>query len=259
MVAGAFSEVVAAAEAASRAVMSGGKLAYAGAGSSGLMALADGLELPGMFGVDADRIVLLFAGGTKCLERMVGGPDDDVELAEADARSSGLSHGDCTICVSASGSTPYTLAVQRHLGKLGVNTVAIANNANSPLLNEAQFPITLHTPPEIIAGSTRMGAATAQKIALNMLSTLMAVELGHVHDGMIVNLLADNEKLRQRAIGIVAEIAGCSTGSSAKYIEEARGSVKIAVLLAGGSASLKDAETLLEKSGGKLWSVLRSI
>ena len=219
------------------------------------MALADGFELPGTFGVDADRIVLLFAGGTKCLERMVGGPDDDVELAEADARSSGLSHGDCAICVSASGSTPYTLAVQRHLGKLGVNTVAIANNANSPLLNEAQFPITLHTPPEIIAGSTRMGAATAQKIALKVLSTLMAVELGHVHDGMIVNLLADNEKLRQRAIGMVAEIAGCS----AKYLEEARGSVKIAVLLAGGSASLKDAETLLEKSEGKLRSVLRSI
>ena len=180
----------------------GGRLAYAAAGSSGLMALADALELPGTYGIPRDRIAILIAGGDEALRtsgRRPGGRHRRRPRAPSPTPAS--ARGDCLIAVSASGSTPY--AVRRAATKRarrGAATIAIANNAGTPLLRPwPTSPILLATPPEVIAGSTRMGAGTAQKIALNMLSTLAAIHLGHVHDGYMVNLIADNIKLRDRA------------------------------------------------------------
>ena len=135
----------------------------------------------------------------------------------------GSAQGDCLIAVSASGSTPYAVGALKEAVRLGAKTIAIANNAGSPLLQLAEAPILLATPPEIIAGSTRMGAGTAQKIALNMLSTLAAIHLGHVHDGYMVNLHADNIKLRGRAARIVAAIAGCDEKAALAALEKTGG------------------------------------
>ena len=200
---GAIPAIAKAAEIIASRLNSGGKLAYAAAGSSGLMALADALELPGTFGIRRDRIAILIAGGDEAFKTLAGGPEDDIDEAAAAIANAGIGKGDCLIAISASGSTPYAVKAIEEARRRGAATIAIANNKDTPLLKLADVAILLETPPEVIAGSTRMGAGTAQKIALNMLSTLAAIHLGHVHDGYMVNLTADNIKLRDRAARIV--------------------------------------------------------
>lgn len=241
----------AAAEAAANALRSGGKLAYAGAGSSGLMALADCLELLGTFGIPVHRTPMLFAGGADALLKMTGGVEDDPALAAADFARAGLQAGDALIAVSASGSTPYTLAVCDLAAKAGVKVIGIANVHGSALLRAADIPILLDTGPEIVAGSTRLGAATAQKVALNLISVTLGVRLGHVHDGMMVNLIADNAKLRDRAARIVAQIAGVGTKAALTALDQTGGAVKPAVLVAQG-ATPQAAQERLTRAGGHL-------
>ena len=231
---------------------SGGRIVYAAAGSSGLMALADALELPGTYGIPLDRIVVLMAGGAEALTNLAGGPEDDYEQAARDVSNAQITAGDCLIAVSASGATPYALGALREAGRLGAATIAIANNEQAPMLALAQTSILLETPPEVIAGSTRMGAGTAQKIALNMLSTLAAIHLGHVHDGYMVNLFADNLKLKRRAAGIVSAVAGCGEAEALAVLERSNGSVKPAILLAAGAADIETAQRMLDGSGQKL-------
>jgi N-acetylmuramic acid 6-phosphate etherase len=238
---------------------SGGRLIYCGAGSSGLMAMADGLELPGTYGIAPDQAPILLAGGADSLQLLAGGYEDDVELAASDVEALSITDGDCMVCVSASGSTPYTLRAAE-LGKArGAAIISIANNAGKPLLDLADVPVLLATPPEAIAGSTRMGAGTAQKIALNMISTLTAVHLGHVHDGFMVNLRADNAKLRDRARRMVATISGTDGDRAGRLLDEADGSVKIAVLLAAGADGTQSAGRLLESCNQNLRSALKTL
>lgn len=241
-----------AAELVFRSLLNGGRLAYAAAGSSGLMALADGLELPGTFGIPRDRIKILLAGGTESLVNLPGAPEDDAAQARNDLIDAQLGAGDCLIALSASGSTPYAIAALEAARERGMSTVAIANNPDSPVHKLAEVAILLETPPEMVAGSTRMGAATAQKIALNMISTLVAINLGHVHGGYMVNVHADNIKLRQRAARIVAAVSGCDAGSAQEFIERGEGSVKAAILIASGAVDAAMANELLERSGQKL-------
>jgi N-acetylmuramic acid 6-phosphate etherase len=228
------------------ALKSGGKVIYAGAGSAGLVAMADAMELPGTYGIPPERIAILFAGGLPNIADLPGGPEDDASLGERDAAI--IEAVDCVICVSASGSTPYTVAVAETAKRRGAKLVAMANNAGAKLFGGADAAILLETPPEVVAGSTRMGAATAQKIAFNMLSTLTAVKLGHVHDGHMVNLRADNGKLRIRAARMVADIAGIGFDEARAWVEASEGSVKVAVLLAAGAADLEAAKILLARS-----------
>ncbi len=237
------------AEAAARAaatLRAGGRLAYAAAGSSGLMALADAAELPGTFGIARDRIELLLAEGAANLLDLPAAPEDDESRAARDVAAARIGKGDCLIALSASGTTPYAVAALQAAKAAGAVTIAVANNDGAPLLKLADIAILLPTPPELIAGSTRMGAATAQKIALNMMSTLMAIELGHVHDGHMVNLRAENKKLRQRAARIVAAISKQDEQAAAAWLDAAGGSVKHAVLLAAGAADMAAASRLLE-------------
>ncbi|WP_105402269.1 MULTISPECIES: N-acetylmuramic acid 6-phosphate etherase [unclassified Neorhizobium] len=232
------------------ALKSGGKVVYAGAGSAGLVAMADAMELPGTYGIPPERIAILFAGGVPTIADLPGGPEDDASLGERDADI--VDAADCIICVSASGSTPYTVAVAETAKRRGAKLVAMANNAGAKLFEGADAAILLETPPEVVAGSTRMGAATAQKIAFNMLSTLTAVKLGHVHDGHMVNLRADNGKLRVRAARIVADIAGIGFDAARIWVEAAEGSVKVAVLLAAGAIDVEAAKSLLARSDDML-------
>ena len=237
----------------------GGKLAYAAAGSSGLMALADALELPGTFGIQRDRIAILIAGGEEAFRTLAGGPEDDTEEAAAAVANAGIGAGVCLFALSASGTTPYAVRAIEEAASRGAATIGIANNRDSALLRKADTAILLETPPEVIAGSTRMGAGTAQKIALNMLSTLTAVHLGHVHDGYMVNLMADNIKLRDRAARIVAAVSGRGRDEAARLLEKSGGAVKTAILLAAGADSADAAQRILEEAGQKLRPALSAL
>ncbi|PBB45161.1 N-acetylmuramic acid 6-phosphate etherase [Mesorhizobium sp. WSM3866] len=256
---GAIPAIAEAAELVARQLKGGGRLAYAAAGSSGLMAVADALELPGTFGIARDRIAILIAGGDEAFRTLAGGPEDDTEEAAAAVANANIGKGDCLIAISASGSTPYAVQAIGDARRRGAATIAIANNKGATLFGEADVAILLETPPELIAGSTRMGAGTAQKIALNMLSTLAAVHLGHVHDGYMVNLAAENIKLRDRAVRMVAAISGRSREDAARLLEESGGGVKTAILLAAGAANADAAEKILEKTGQKLRPALSAI
>lgn len=246
--------LAAAADHAAQSLRNGHKLAYAGAGSSGLMALADCLEMLGTFGIPADRTPMLFAGGADALLKMTGGVEDDPALAAADLARANLCAGDTLIAVSASGSTPYTLAVMQAAKQAGCTIIGIANVPDSALLQAADVPVFLETGAEIVAGSTRLGAATAQKVAMNLISVLVGVHLGHIHDGMMVNLIADNAKLKDRAARIVAKVAGVDTGIARIALNRTNGAVKPAVLVAKGATPdaartrLNDAQGILARA-----------
>ncbi len=258
-VARATDSIAKAAHLAAETLASGGRLAYAAAGSSGLMALADALELPGTYGIAPDRIVILIAGGVASLSRLAGSYEDDANQAANDIAAAGLERGDCLIAISASGTTPYALAAIYEAKRRGLRIIAIANNPGVPLFEKADVAITLETPAEMVAGSTRMGAGTAQKIALNLLSTLMAIHLGHVHDGYMVNLTADNIKLRERAARIVAAISACDISDALRLLEASGGSVKSAILLAAGAASAGQASEILESNQQRLRPALSEL
>lgn len=250
--------IEAAAVLAADVLRAGGKLGYAGAGSSGLMALADALELAGTFGIMPDRTPILFAGGAAALLHMTGGVEDDPALAAADFAAAGLRAGDAVLCLSASGRTPYTLEVARLARAAGVQVVGFANVAGSPLAALADIAVTLETGPELVNGSTRMGAATAQKVALNMLSTRLGVLLGHVHDGYMVNLIADNTKLMDRAARIVSALSGREMDAARLALSQSGGAVKPAVLIAAGAAPDRVA-AMLTDSGGALGPALAAL
>lgn len=256
---GALADIAAAARLAADALLSGGRLVYAGAGSSGLMAMADALELPGTYGIARDRIVILLAGGAASLEDLAGGYEDDRALAVSDAETAGIDARDCVIAVSASGSTPYVLAIEAYARGKGARVVAMANNPGAALFEGADVSILLQTPPEVISGSTRMGAGTAQKVAFNMFSTLVGILLGHVHDGHMVNLKADNIKLKGRACRIVSDISGVGLDEAERLLVRSEGSVKEAVLLAAGVADADAAKAALIRSGQSLRRALKAL
>lgn len=258
-VASAIPDIARGAELMAATIAGGGRLIYAAAGSSGLMALADALELPGTYGIPREQIRIMFAGGAAALTDMVGGPEDDADAARAEIAEIGVKAGDCIIAVTASGSTPYPIAGVAAARAAGATSIGIANNTGAPLFEMVDVAICLPTPPEVIAGSTRMGAGTAQKIALNMMSTMMAVHLGEVHDGFMVNVVADNIKLRIRARAMVMAISGVDETEAELALKAAHGAVKLAVLLARGVADAHAAEALLKRHSGKLRPALATL
>jgi N-acetylmuramic acid 6-phosphate etherase len=231
----------------------GGRLIYAGAGASIRIAVQDGSELPATFGMAEDRLVYLIAGGRAGLvETLAEAEDDAADGAHAAAIAT---PGDATIAVAASGTTPFTVAAARQAKARGALVVAMVNNADTPLGRLADVEISLPTGPEVIAGSTRMAAGTAQKAAFSLLSTLVHIKLGAVHDGLMVNLDAGNAKLRQRALGIVMRIAGV-TEAQARAALDASGAIKPAIMLCAGAPSLMAAEQLLAGTNRNLRQAL---
>lgn len=245
----AIPDIIRVAEAGVAVLRSGGRVGYAGAGSSGLMALADCLELPGTFGIAPDRLQMMFAGGAASLLRMAGGVEDDPVLARADLDRSGLASGDLVLCLAASGGTPYTLTIAEEASARGVRVAGLANVQDAPLLRLADIPVFLDTGPEIIAGSTRLAAGTAQKLALNLMSVLIGTRLGHVHDGYMVNLTADNAKLRRRALRMVATLSAQDEARAEAALDAAGGEVKPAVLIARGLSGAEAFAALAASDG----------
>ena len=234
-------------------VRRGGTLQYAAAGSSGLMALADASELPGTFGIDQKQVAVHMAGGVPVNGIMPGDTEDSIDDAQRDAAK--IAEGDAAIVISASGTTPYALAFAKTAKARGADLICIANRPGSALLQVADVAIALPTAPEFVEGSTRLGAGTAQKVALNMMSTQMGVLLGHVHEGMMVNLTPDNIKLRQRAAGIVCHISAVSASEAEQALQLTGYNTKAAVLVARG-LTVENALALLEKHDGLLSACL---
>jgi N-acetylmuramic acid 6-phosphate etherase len=232
-----------------------GRLIYVGAGTSGRLAAQDGAELMPTFSWPRERLVLIMAGGPAALTQSIEGAEDRAEEGVRLVREHDVDTKDVLIAVAASGTTPFTVACLREGKNAGALTVGIANNRDTPLLREADHPIWLDTGAEPIAGSTRLVAGTAQKVTLNLLSSLLMILLGRVYGGLMVDVQASNEKLLRRSEDMVMRIAGSRREEARDALGRARGSVKLAVLLSQG-CDLKTAATLLDRGGGQLRKAL---
>lgn len=228
-----------------------GRLVYAGAGASGRLAVQDGVELHPTFGWPNERLVYLLAGGEVALTRSLEGAEDNEGAGEAAMAKLEPTREDVLVAVAASGTTTFTRAVQRTGRRAGALTIALANNPGTPLLAEAEIPVLLHTGPEFLAGSTRMTAGTAQKIALNLFSTQLMIELGRVYQGFMVHVVPTNAKLVERSRRMVAAITGASPDVAAGAYEEAGRSVALAVLRLDGLA-IDEARARLDAAHGDL-------
>jgi N-acetylmuramic acid 6-phosphate etherase len=233
----------------------GGRLVYAGAGTSGRLAVQDGAELMPTFGWPRDRLLLFIAGGEEAMVRAKEGAEDEPGRAVDLVRRHGITLKDVLIAVAASGTTPFTLACLREAKHCDALTVGIANNPRTPILEEAEYPIYLDTGPEPIAGSTRMNAGTAQRIALIALSSLVMIRLGKVYAGLMVDVQATNAKLVERRENMLFHLTGKSSADVREALRRSHGSVKLAVLLLRG-CELDEAERLLVRAGGQLRAAL---
>ncbi len=245
-----------AAAAAAARLRAGGRLGYAGAGTSARLAVQDGTELTPTYGWPRDRLVFLVAGGSEALTRSIEGAEDDPVAGAAAAET--LGSVDVLVGVSASGRTPYTVGAVERARRSGALTVGIANNAGTPLFAAAEYPVLIETGAESIAGSTRMKAGTAQKAALTLFSTLVMIRLGRVHDGLMVDMVATNAKLRARALAMLSEIADADGASAQAALDAAGGHVKLAVLISRGLAP-EAAQALLDEHGGNLRHALAAL
>lgn len=233
----------------------GGRLVYGGAGSSARIGVQDGAELVPTFSWPPDRLAFAVAGGEEALLRPAENAEDSADAAAARIRELDISLADVVVAVAASGVTPYTLGLTRAARERGALTIAFANNAGSPLLLASECPILLDTGAEPVAGSTRLKAGTAQKVALNLFSTSLMMQLGRVYRGMMVSLTPTNQKLRQRAAQIVERTTGCQPGAAALALERAGGDVRTAILIAHGLDPAA-AAALLNKHEGRLRDAL---
>ena len=248
----AFPAIAEAAKNIARVIGEGGRLIYCGAGSSGLIAVQDGAELPGTFGIDPAQIVFLLAGGLDKAHNLLGHVEDDEAAAFREVEALGRLSKDVVIAISASGSTPYTCAAAQKAKEGGASLIGISNRVGAPLLKLVDVPILVPTPEEAVTGSTRMAAGTIQKCILGLISTLAHTRLGHVYHGEMVNLRADNAKLRRRAADIVRRATGVTEEKAIRSLEEAGASVKSAILLAEGARNAEEAQRLLTETGGQI-------
>jgi N-acetylmuramic acid 6-phosphate etherase len=233
----------------------GGRLIYAGAGTSGRLAVQDGAELMPTFNWPRERLLLLMAGGDQAMVRAVEGAEDERWQAEELVRHHEINASDALVAVAASGTTPFTVACMRAAKQAGALTVGIANNAATPLLTDSDHAIFLETRAEPIAGSTRMNAGTAQRVTLNLLSTLVMIRLGRVYRGLMVDMQASNKKLTRRKEEMLVYLTGKSRGEAQAAIAAAKGDLKLAVLLLHG-CDAERGRAILAKANGRLRAAL---
>ena len=223
----------------------GGRLIYAGAGTSGRIAMLDASELPPTYGIDPSMVPVLMAGGERAFLHAVEGAEDD-EDAAIEAVNREVRGEDAVVGIAASGTTPYTVAAIRRANMLGALTVGVTSVADSPLAKESDIPIVVQTGPEVIMGSSRMKSGTAQKLVLNTISTGVMIRLGHVYSNLMIDMPATNEKLRNRAVRMVELAAGVQRPAAVQAMREADGNVKLATVMAKKKISADDARRLLD-------------
>ena len=246
-----------AAEAAAARLTRRGRLVYAGAGTSGRIAVQDGVELGPTFSWPASRLVFLLAGGLDALSESAEGAEDDAGAAAAQVEAAGVTEADVVVGVAASGRTPFTVEVVRQARERGALTLGVANNPDTPLLAVAEHALLADTGSELIAGSTRMKAGTAQKALLNIFSTATMLRCGLVYRGLMVNMRVSNEKLNLRARGMVEQLADVDATEAQDALTRADDHIKTAVLLASG-APLGQAVELLAQHDQNLRRALEA-
>ncbi len=225
----------------------GGSVYLVGAGSSGRLCVLEASEIPPTFGLPPDKIVAVIAGGVKAIYTSVEGAEDDSLNGVLEMEKLGLKESDLFIGVAASGSTPFVLGAVVKARQLGVTTIGFSCNKGTPLSQLVDTAIEVVVGPEVVAGSTRMKAGSAQKMVLNMMTTTAMIRLGYVYDGLMVGVQATNSKLKERSKRIVAEITGVPLGEAEEALETAEWDVRVAILLTltdmGPEDAVKELET----------------
>ncbi|MCD9142978.1 N-acetylmuramic acid 6-phosphate etherase [Streptomyces albireticuli] len=249
-------EIAAAIDATAARMARGGRLVYAGAGTAGRLGVLDASECPPTFNTDPAQVVGLIAGGAPALVTAVEGAEDSRELAAGDLAALGVGPADTVVGVSASGRTPYAVGAVEYARAAGALTIGLSCNAGSALGAAADHAVEVVVGPELITGSTRLKAGTAQKLVLNMLSTITMIRLGKTYGNLMVDVRASNEKLRARSRRIVALATGASDAETEAALEETGGEVKNAVLVVLGGVDGRTAARLLEEAGGHLRAAL---
>lgn len=238
------------------AFRAGGRIIYIGAGTSGRLGVLDAAECPPTFGVDPGMVVGLIAGGPSAFLKAVEGAEDSDTLCEQNLRDIGLSARDVVVGLAASGRTPYVVHGLRFARGFGCKTVAVACNKNSAIGAEAELAIEPIVGPEVLTGSTRLKAATAQKMILNMISTGSMVGVGKAYQNLMVDLMQTNKKLKVRAENIVMAAAGCDRDRAQAALEESGGSAKLAIAIIVLGCGAEDARRKLEGAGGHIRSAI---
>ncbi len=236
----------------------GGRLYYAGAGTSGRLGVLDAAECPTTFGVAPDRVQAVVAGGDAAVFRAAEGAEDRHENGEADLRRKGLRPVDAVIGISASGRTPYVLGGLAYAQSLGALTIGLTTNPDAELAGHAEILIAPVTGPEVITGSTRMKSGTAQKLVLNMISTALMVKMGYVLGNLMVNVQLKSAKLVDRGRRIIEEVAGCSAADAERALTAAGNNVRLGLVMAKFGLSRSAAEERLANAGDNLWEVLKT-
>ncbi|WP_295033102.1 N-acetylmuramic acid 6-phosphate etherase [uncultured Microbacterium sp.] len=237
----------------------GGRLVYIGAGTAGRVGVLDASECPPTFGTDPGMVVGLIAGGEGAIRSAVEDAEDDDRAAAESLRALGLGENDTVVGISASGRTPYVLGGLAYAREVGALTVAISANAGSAIGAAADVPIEVVVGPEFVTGSTRLKAGTAQKLVVNMLSTLSMIRLGKTYRGVMVDLQATNEKLRARSVRTLIQLTGAAQGDAVRALAEAGGSVKLALLMLFTGASAEAAAPALAGAGGVLRDAIAAL
>lgn len=248
--------IIGAIDAATERLRDGGRLIYVGAGTSGRIATQDAAELPPTFNWPYERAIPVMAGGAGALVHAAEGAEDDGKAGRRALADLNLDGEDVVIALAASGRTPYAIAALEYAREIGALAIGIYNNPGGRLGEVADVPVLVETGAELLAGSTRLKAGTAQKVVLNCISTSIMIKLGFVYRGLMVEMRATNDKLRERAELMVAELAGCEVEAAREALAEAGGSIKIATVMLLQSVSRADAEALLAKGGGNLRAAL---
>ncbi|WP_327422522.1 N-acetylmuramic acid 6-phosphate etherase [Streptomyces sp. NBC_01230] len=249
-------EIAAAIDGTAARMARGGRLIYAGAGTPGRLGILDASECPPTFNTDPSEVIGLIAGGPSAIITAVEGAEDSAELAAADLDALGLTSDDTVVGISASGRTPYAVGAVEHARAKGALTIGLSCNADSALGAAAEHPIEIVVGPELLTGSTRLKAGTAQKLVLNMLSTITMIRLGKTYGNLMVDVRASNEKLRARSRRIVALATGASDEEIEAALAATDGEVKNAILTILGQVDGPTAATLLSASDGHLRAAL---
>ena len=249
-------QISAAIDAVTERLAAGGRLIYAGAGTAGRLGILDATESVPTFNTKPGQVVGLIAGGARAVMEAVEGAEDDPTSGEKDLRAVQLSSLDVVVGISASGRTPYVLGAVEYANQVGATSVGLACNRGTLLAAAARYPIEVEVGPEMIAGSTRLKSGTAQKLVLNMISTIAMVRLGKTYGNLMVDLRATNEKLRARAVRIVQKAAHTDAIEARRALDEAGGEVKTAIVMLRTGSGAGDARGRLERAGGNLRKAL---
>ena len=233
-------------------IKDGGRVFFAGAGTSGRMGVIEAAELPPTFGLPSEFFKGIIAGGTKAMFESVEAEEDNQSSGKKVLKTQGLGGKDLLLALSASGKTPYVLGALRQAHKEGAKTIALTCSRNSPMEEMSDISIVVDTGAEIVAGSTRMKAGTAQKLVLNMLTTTAMIKLHKVYNGYMIGVQPTSEKLRERSVNIIREIARVDMDKARKTFDASEWDIKLAIIMARGNITKKQARKLLVKTKGSL-------